>query len=623
MHQGLEGFILEILNRINCSNDVKKLDSSELNILCDELRRTIIEDVSQTGGHLASNLGVVELTVALHRVYDTQVDRLVFDVGHQCYAHKMITGRLDRFDTLRKLGGISGFPKPCESADDACIAGHASTSISNALGMARSRTLQGKDYGIAVLIGDGAMGGGLAYEGLSDCGQSGEPIVVILNDNGMSIASNVGGIAKLISKQRVKSSYMSFKRAYRKALTRHPSLYKFIHRIKEAVKDLFLPDNMFEDLGFYYIGPVDGHDVNNLAAVLDYAKSLAVPVLLHVKTVKGKGYAPSEAAPDKYHGVGAFDPARGIGEQENKKCFSSAFGDKLTSLAKKDRRITAITAAMESGTGLEDFQKAFPERFFDVGIAEGHAVSLAAGMAAQGMKPVFAVYSSFLQRSYDMLIHDVAFAKLPVVLAIDRAGIVGADGETHNGCFDIAFLSSVPNMTIYAPSNYAELETMLELALSGKNAAAIRYPRGEQGDFTQNTAGTVACVLCEGSDLTIASYGITINDALLAAEILQNEKISCEVIKLNELSNPDMDLVAKSVSKTGALIVCEECCESGCIGVRIVSHLSEKGILPAEVKLLNLGSGIVCHGDTKQLRKKYGIDSSAICDSARLIKGRK
>jgi len=611
---------LDILNGIKCSNDVKKLDPGELNILCDELRETIIKDVSQTGGHLASSLGVVELTVALHRVYDTATDRLVFDVGHQCYAHKMITGRLDNFSTLRKLGGISGFPKPTESADDACIAGHASTSVSNALGIARARTLQGKDYDVVVLIGDGAMGGGLAYEGLSDCGQSGEPIVVILNDNGMSIASNVGGISKLISKQRVKPSYMSFKKAYRKALNRLPLLYKFIHVIKEAIKDLFLPDNMFEDLGFYYIGPVDGHDVNSLAAVLDYAKGLAVPVLLHVTTVKGKGYAPSEAAPDRYHGVGVFDTAKGM-EEQHKKSFSSVFGDRLTSLARKDSTITAITAAMESGTGLEDFEKAFPERFFDVGIAEGHAVSLAAGMATQGMKPVFAVYSSFLQRSYDMLIHDVGLANLPIVLAVDRAGIVGADGETHNGCFDIAFLSTVPNMTIYSPSNYAELETMLELAIAEENPSAVRYPRGEQGLFTQNTAGAKAAVLREGADLTIVSYGITINDALLSAQTLEKEGISCEVIKLNELSKPDMSAISKSVSKTCAIIVCEECCEAGCLGVRIASHLSENGVAPRGIMLLNLGSGVVCHGDTKALRQKYGIDSAAICDSARRIKG--
>lgn len=607
---------MKILDNISCSADVKKLDEQELQILCDELRASIIENVSKTGGHLASNLGVVELTVALHRVYDTACDRLVFDVGHQCYAHKMLTGRLGRFGTLRSFGGIAGFPKPSESNDDACISGHASTSISNALGMARARTLLGDDYDVAVLIGDGALTGGLAYEGLSDCGASGEPIVVVLNDNGMSIDSNVGGIAKLISKLRVRPSYMRFKLFYRRVMRRFPGLYKIFHGIKEWVKDLFLPDNMFEDMGFYYIGPIDGHDLGVLVPAIDYARSLNLPVLLHVTTSKGKGYAPAEESPEKYHGVGCFDADNGVG-CDCRESFSTVFGETLEKLGEEKERIVAITAAMESGTGLEGFARRFPGRFFDVGIAEGHAVSLAAGMAKQGLKPVFAVYSTFLQRSYDMLIHDVGLGKLPVVFAVDRAGIVGPDGATHNGCFDVAFLRTVPNMRIYSPSNYAELQSYLKAAFEAGGPCAVRYPRGRQGAFIDDTSSYLCAKLSDGRDVTVVSYGILINEALSAIAELRKIGLNASLFKLNVLDAPDTSGIIESVSKTGRIIVAEDCCANGCLGTKVLSDIIEAGVGIENSRLLNLGNGVVPHGETRELWREFGIDSAAIIRAAR------
>ncbi len=606
---------MKILPNIKNSNDVKKLSTQELDILCSELRQGIIESVSKNGGHLASNLGAVELTVALHRVYDTSRDRIVFDVGHQCYAHKMLTGRLEGFDRLRRFGGLSGFPKPNESRDDASVAGHASTSISTALGMARARSIQGQDYDVVAMIGDGSLTGGLAYEGLSDCGESGEAIVVILNDNGMSINSNVGGMARLLARQRVKPSYLEFKRFYRKTVGRIKPLYRFLHTIKEGIKDMLLRDNMFEGMGFVYLGPIDGHDVKALEYSIRYARDQHVPVLLHVTTVKGKGYDPAEKDPELYHGVGSFDPEKGI-VSSGGSSFSQAFGEELTKLAAADERIVAITAAMGSGTGLPEFEKAYPNRFFDVGIAEEHAVTMAAGMAQQGLKPVFAVYSSFLQRSFDMLIHDVSLSALPVVLAVDRAGLVGADGETHQGSFDVSFLRTVPGMSIYAPSNYAELRSMLSQALAGSSPAALRYPRGGEGSFTQDTSASDCALIRHGRDITIVSFGIIINQALSAAETLEEAGISAAVVKLNRLDKDGFEAVMHSAAETGRLLVAEEDCERGCLGNRILACTVQEGIKLKGAKLLNLGSGIVPHGTVAELWKLCGIDAEAMVKAA-------
>ena len=452
---------MSILENINSSADIKKLDREQLPQLCDELRKFEIENIAKTGGHLSPNLGTVELTVAIHRVYDTEKDRLVFDVGHQSYTHKIITGRREQFGTLRQYGGLSGFPKPSESNDDAFIAGHASNSVSVALGMARARTLTGGDYDIVSVIGDGALTGGLSHEGLADAAASGEPVVIILNDNNMSISENVGGMAQVLQNMRIKPAYISFKQWLKGVSENIPGLYKAFHVIKEWLKSRLLPGNVFSEMGLYYLGPVDGHDLDKLETAIRLARDVRKTVVLHVLTKKGKGCAYAESHPDKYHGIGRFDPETGE-LAPTAVSFSDKAGEYLCQYAENDPRIVAITAAMAGGTGTECFASKFPERFFDVGIAEGHGVTMAAGMAKQGLVPVFAVYSSFLQRGFDMLIHDVSLLGLHTVFCVDRAGLVGNDGETHQGVFDVCYLSAVPGMTD---------------TLSGKLSGAARYAR--------------------------------------------------------------------------------------------------------------------------------------------------
>lgn len=606
---------MSILERINSSNDIKKLPEEELQPLCQELRDYMISSISRTGGHLASNLGAVELTVALHRVYDTSRDRVVFDVGHQSYVHKIITGRRDSFGTLRQHGGLSGFPKPYESEDDAFIAGHASNSVSVALGMARARTLSHADYDVAAIIGDGALSGGLAYEGLANAAARGEPLVVILNDNNMSINENVGGTAHLLESLRVRPGYISFKRWYRDVFTKLPGLYKFNHAIKEWLKKRLLPGNVFSGMGMYYLGPVDGHDIGKLETVIRWARELRKPVLVHVVTKKGKGYKYAEEHPEKFHGVGRFDIETGE-LHDSGDCFSAKMGESLSRLADGDGRIIGITAAMSSGTGMDVFSAAHPDRFFDVGIAEGHAVSMAGGMAKQGMVPVFAVYSSFLQRGYDMLIHDVALQNLHVVFCVDRAGLVGSDGETHHGVFDVSYLSSVPDMTVLCPASYAELETMLRAAIYDINGSvAIRYPRGGEGKYTAcNTAPET--LLREGRDVTLVCYGIMTNEVLDAAERLAAEGISAEVIKLSMIKPPDFDLVMRSLRKTGKLLISEDVCEAGCVGSRILEEAAINEIHVRAAKLLNLGEGIVPHGTVAELLHDFGLDADGIVSAA-------
>lgn len=606
---------MSILERINSSNDIKKLPEEELEPLCQELRDYMISSISRTGGHLASNLGAVELTVALHRVYDTSRDRVVFDVGHQSYVHKIITGRRDSFGTLRQHGGLSGFPKPYESGDDAFIAGHASNSVSVALGMARARTLSHADYDVAAIIGDGALSGGLAYEGLANAAASGEPLVVILNDNNMSINENVGGTAHLLESLRVRPGYISFKRWYRDVFTKLPGLYKFNHAIKEWLKKRLLPGNVFSGMGMYYLGPVDGHDIGKLETVIRWARELRKPVLVHVITRKGKGYKYAEEHPEKFHGMGRFDIETGE-LHDSGDCFSAKMGESLSRLADNDGRIIGITAAMSSGTGMDVFSAAHPDRFFDVGIAEGHAVSMAGGMAKQGMVPVFAVYSSFLQRGYDMLIHDVALQNLHVVFCVDRAGLVGSDGETHHGVFDVSYLSSVPDMTVLCPASYAELETMLRAAIYDINGSvAIRYPRGGEGKYTAcNTAPET--LLREGRDVTLVCYGIMTNEVLDAAERLAAEGISAEVIKLSMIKPPDFDLVMRSLRKTGKLLISEDVCEAGCVGSRILEEAAISEIDIRAAKLLNLGEGIVPHGTVAELLHDFGLDADGIVSAA-------
>lgn len=604
---------------------LSRLNDQEGEALCARMRQELVENVSKTGGHLASNLGAVELTVAIHRVFDTSVDRLVFDVGHQCYPHKMLTGRREKMSTLRQYGGIAGFPKPSESVHDAFIAGHASNSVAVALGMARARTMLEEDYKVIALIGDGALTGGLSYEGLSNAGECGQQILVILNDNGMSITPNVGGIADHLAKQRLKPQYLTFKKHYRRIMNANAlgrAVYRVTHRIKQALKQTLLPCSMFEDMGFHYLGPVDGHNLPLLTKILRYAKELDEPVLLHVKTVKGKGFTPAEENPDSFHGVAPFDPATGKAKREAGENFSAVFGRTLTRLAGQDRRVCAVTAAMTGGTGLERFAQAFPDRFFDVGIAEGAAVSMAAGMAKQGALPVFAVYSTFLQRSYDMLLHDVAIDNLHVVLGVDRAGLVGDDGETHHGLFDVAYLDTVPNMTVLAPASFAELEVMLNRALFHLSGpVAVRYPRGGEGAYLGSGGEEPAVILRRGSDITLVSYGTEINNVLEAARLLEAQGVQAEVVKINQLTPLDSELVERSVSKTGVLLAAEEQCAQGCIGQRLAARLELSGILGKTV-LVNCGKGFVPHGAASLLKRDLSLDGMGICKKALEVLGR-
>ena len=594
---------------------MKKLSFDELRLVSDEIRDFIIENVSVTGGHLASNLGSVELCLAINRVYNPLKDRIVFDVGHQSYTHKIINGRKKDFATLRQLGGISGFPKPYESDADSFITGHSSTAISVADGFARARTLLGEDYNVCAVLGDGALTGGLAYEGLENIAGSDEPILIILNDNAMSIDSNVGGMNMLLQKMRVSPDYFKLKRKYRAAVGINTHAYAVGHKIKEQLKSKLLSKNMFSSMGLEYLGPIDGHDVETLENTIRWAKEMKKPVLLHVITLKGKGCSYAAAEPEKYHGVGPFNPQTGELKQDSKG-FGDKFGEYLTEFADKDSSITAITAAMSGGTGLNVFGSNHPERFFDVGIAEGHAVAMAAGMSKQGLKPVFCVYSSFLQRAYDMLIHDVSLQNLHVVFGVDRAGLVGRDGETHHGVFDIAYLSSVPDLSILCPASFKELKDMLHTALYDYSGpVAIRYPRGGEGAYKESIMSTEA-VLSEGSSVTIVSYGTMINQAIRAAEIPKEKGISAEVIKIGAIKPCSFETVCSSVEKTGALIVAEDVCASSCAGSMVLSAASARGISGFKFKLLNLGDGIVTHGSVDELYKIYSLDAGGIAAAA-------
>lgn len=606
-----------MLDRSVAHEALLSMNSDEIRILSDELRSFLVQHMAETGGHLASNLGIVELTLAIHKVYNTEKDRLLFDVGHQSYVHKLLTDRLEQFSTLRTFGGLAGFPKPSESIHDAFVAGHASNSISVAVGMARARTLLKQDYDVIAVVGDGALTGGLAYEGLNDAGESGEPLVVVLNDNGMSIKPNVGAVAGYLSRARLKPGYFELKKVYRQVTKKVPGgkwLYRQTHLIKDWLRRKLIGRTIFEEMGFRYLGPVDGHDVDKLTFLLGEAREMGVPVLLHVITQKGRGYTPAETTPANYHGVGRFDPETGLAISGRRETFSAAFGETLCSLAEDNPQICAITAAMEAGTGLSDFADRFPQRFFDVGIAEGHAVTMAAGLAKQGMIPVFAVYSTFLQRGYDMLIHDVSLLGLHVVFAVDRAGLVGEDGETHHGVFDVGFLRQVPGMQVFCPANRAELSRMLRTAVSETSGpVAIRYPRGCDGQYTEDSGKTV---LRQGDDLTVVTYGVTINDVLAAADRLKQDGISVQVLKLEKIAPLDLSEVLKSVHSTRRVLVVEECASAGSVGRDILAGVAACGI-SAACDVLHLGAGIVTHGDIASLRKTAGIDMEGIYSAAK------
>ena len=555
---------MSILEKINGHDDLTALSSSDRSVLCREIREFLVSRVSKTGGHLASNLGVVELTVAIETVFDTSKDRLVFDVGHQSYVHKLLTGRQADFAHLRQFGGMAGFPKPSESVTDSFVAGHASSSVSIALGMARARKLTGQDYAVVALIGDGAATGGMVYEGLNDAGDSKEPMVIILNDNEMSIDRNVGGFARHLGRLRSKERYLGMKESYRSLLRRIPggaAVYRFTSGVKNWLKRVLLPETIFEHMGLTYLGPVDGHDLPELIRILQVAKDLNEPVLVHVMTHKGHGYLPAEEHPSKFHGVGKFDPLTGEVKKGSATTFSDTFGDTMMTLAKEDSRICAITAAMPGGTGLLKFKEAFPDRIFDVGIAEEHAVSMAGGLAKQGAIPVVALYSTFLQRSFDQVMQDAAMLKLHVIFAVDRAGLVGEDGETHHGVFDIGFLRQAPGMQILCPASCAELSNMLKWAAYDMDGpVAIRYPRGGDGAFTDSCWDCAAKVVTHksGDEIAIVTYGTLINNALAAADALAEQGINAGVIRLLAVNPLPADALEAALVGCKHVLIVEE-----------------------------------------------------------------
>lgn len=614
---------MSILEKINGHEDLLRLNEEERTALCQEIREFLIDRVSKTGGHLASNLGTVELSVALETVYDTKVDRLVFDVGHQSYVHKILTGRQAGFDNLRQFGGMAGFPKPSESITDAFVAGHASSSVSIALGMARARSLSASDYHVVAVIGDGAATGGMAYEGLNDAAESHEPMVIILNDNEMSIDKNVGGMAKHLSRLRIKDSYLGMKQRYRTFMSKTP-VGSFIYRTTRSVKDWFkrmiIPTTIFDNMGLTYLGPVDGNDLPTLISVLRLAKGMNRPVLLHVMTKKGKGYSFAEENPSKFHGIGKFDPKTGETAGKGSMTFSENFGKTMVELANVDPRVCAITAAMPGGTGLLEFKKKHPKHLFDVGIAEEHAVSMAGGLAKQGMIPVVALYSTFLQRSYDMILQDVTMLKLHVVLAIDRAGLVGEDGETHHGIYDVGFLRHAPGMMILCPGSLAEQKEMLNWAVEKYHGpVAIRYPRGGNRGFegsnwdgNPNIAGTGA-LACHrmGDDVTLVTYGTMIDNVMKAADELEALGINATVLRLLTAAPLPVYHMLTMMSRTPHVVVVEETA-AGC-GIRETLAWELQHLKPGvRVDGIDLGHQYVTHGDMNSLYRHYGLDSNSI-----------
>ncbi len=609
-----------ILDRVQSSADLQEMSYGVLEELCRALREFLMDHVSKTGGHLASNLGIVELSVALERVFDTSSDRIIYDVGHQSYIHKILTGRRDQFDTLRHYEGLSGFMKPEESPTDPCITGHASNSVSVALGMAHARTLRAKKNHVVAVIGDGALTGGMAYEALNNAGGCGEPLLVVLNDNNMSIAQNVGAMSRHLANLRVSPRYLHAKDYVRDVLSHVPGGEKitdFITRTKSGIKNVVLTNSLFEQMGFAYLGPVDGHDLKAVCELLNHAKSLKKPVLLHVITQKGRGYSFAEKNPGEFHGVAAFNPLTGKSIADKKTDFSACFGHALMELAEKDERICAITAAMPSGTGLTAFSRQYPQRFFDVGIAEEHAVAMCAGMSKQGLKPICAMYSTFLQRAYDQIIHDVAIEGLHVVFAVDRAGIVGADGPTHNGVFDVAFLRQIPGVKIFAPSNFAELRSMLSQAMYHQNGpVAIRYPRGGEGHYREDSSDVPIAKLRDGADIVLVSYGILINEVLCAAELLEKRGMQAAVYKVNDLGMCDTDELLSEMQTCKRVIVVEDCVETGGVGDCLRSTIAGSGIAMQQLTLLNTGNRFLPHGSVKELWTLCRIDAQSIVHAA-------
>lgn len=603
-----------MLEKINSPKDLKKLNIGEKNKLAKEIREYIIEVVSENGGHLASNLGVVELTIAIHSVFNMPKDKIVWDVGHQSYVHKIITGRKEQFKTIRKFNGISGFPKINESEYDNFNTGHSSTSISAALGMARARDLKGENNQVIAVIGDGALTGGMALEALNDAGFSQTKMTVILNDNEMSISKNVGGLNMFLSKLRTKKLYTKSNLSIKKIVNKIPvigkPIVKVIQRIKRSIKQLIIPKMFFEDIGFTYLGPVDGHDIEQLENIMKLSKLVQGPVLIHVLTKKGKGYKIAEENPDKFHATAPFDIKTGKTKKEKKTDYSKIFGKKLVEVAEKNDKIVAITASMKDGTGLAEFANKFPQRFFDIGIAEQHALTMAAGMAKEGMIPFVPIYSSFYQRAYDQVIHDIAIQNLPVIMCVDRAGVVGADGETHQGTLDMAFFRLVPNLTIMAPKDFKELEDMMEFAIELNKPVVIRYPRGGEDEsvkFEKHEKIKLgkAEMLREGKDISIIAIGKRVSSAIKLAQNYKEKGIDAEVINARFLKPLDAQTIKESIQKTKKVVTLEDGTKINGLGTAIEELIVEENLQNIKMEKQAWPDEFIKHGTVEELEKEY------------------
>ena len=611
-----------MLERIQKENDIKELNSEELECLAGEIREFLVEKVSKTGGHLASNLGVVELTMALHLICDLPKDKIIWDVGHQSYTHKLLTGRKEGFEDLRSYGGMSGFPKRKESQCDAFDTGHSSTSISAGLGYVRARDLKHEDSTVISVIGDGSLTGGMAYEALNNASNLKTNFIVVLNDNHMSISENVGGMSRYLANLRTADIYTGLKKGVTNALQQVPvmgdRMIEHIRKTKSSIKQLMVPGMFFEDMGITYLGPIPGHNLPMLCKALKEAKKVEGPVLLHVMTTKGKGYEPAETAPDKFHGIGPFDIESGkVLAKKDGDTYTDVFGKVLCDEASRNPDIVAITAAMADGTGLARFKKHYPNRFFDVGIAEEHGVTFAAGLAAGGLKPVFAVYSSFLQRGYDQLIHDVALQNLPVVFGVDRAGLVGSDGETHQGIFDLSFLSNIPNMTVMSPKNKWELADMLRFALQMNSPVAIRYPRGKAYDGYEGCRERISYGksewIFEGKEIAILSVGHMFEEAVKTRDKLIEQGYEPTLINMRFIKPIDEAMIEKVCQTHKLIAVIEENVQTGACGERVSEYVMRK-MLPSHVLTLALPDDYIEHGSVDVLRKMTGIDSESMSE---------
>lgn len=619
----------KLLDKIEKVNDIKKISPEQYGELAEEIRQFLVEKVSKTGGHLASNLGVVELTMALHLALDLPKDKIIYDVGHQSYVHKILTGRKERFDTLRQYEGLCGFPRIYESECDTFGTGHSSTSISAALGMAQARDLSGKDETIVAVIGDGALSGGMAYEALNNMAKlrkNKKGMIVILNDNKMSISENVGGMSRYLAHLRSDMKYMDFKENLEKRLMGIPKVGEGIARTmkksKDSIRQMIMKEGtLFEEMGIEYIGPIDGSNIPDMVRVITGAKRIGAPVLIHVLTDKGAGYRPAEENPSKFHGVDPFDPK--TGETLKKKelsTYTDIFARKIVDFATKNERIVAITAAMESGTGLSDFAKKFPDRFFDVGIAEEHAVTFAAGMAAAGMKPVFAVYSTFLQRAYDQILHDVCMQKLPIIFAVDRSGIVGKDGETHQGIYDISYLSSIPELTVVAPKNRYEMSRMLDFCIHFDKPIAIKYPRGTAyyglKEYKEKIVYGKSEIIKEGKKVAVLAIGSMVKTVKEALDLLEMEQINPTFVNVRFIRPMDKELICKLNETHDVIITVEENVKTGGFGQQVAQYLCEIGP-KAKLETICLPDTFLEHGDVEKLKEVYGLSKEEIASKIR------